>query len=370
MIENKLRKLNEKKSNSNLRSNTQNINNTQISRNVRSFISTLISNYKVEVNVRKSNHRNVYVEDTYPITLFDIYLQTLIGHHLYKDSLNKYKNAIQKQYYLTISQLGNKRIYRGSIENSVTFEEYIRNNCQNPDFITNFCKILKKICTILNYFQIKFGFIHNNLNLENILINRTTLNPTFINLNSSCAELKIKGERKYICIHTPDINYLKINKDERDINNISKSNDLFYLFLNIKNLFGTLNHQNINKLNTKMNNILYTYNGNQNLLEKIKYHIRDILYMKKFSKELINTSSYTKINKDILKQIYSKFEPLNMLKNIINIENEIRRNNSTNTTNNSTTTTNNSKMTNTNNSKMARLRPSFEKRLQNSSFNL
>ncbi len=212
------------------------------------------------INITTYDTKQNIVNNTYSesfIKKCNIYLEALILHHIYKYSDFKHRNAISKPYYLThlislhrknngsIDKISSEkaafesiryypakfRLYKRKI-NGITFRDYIQDNYENEDFIQNFFTIIKKICEILNYYQVKFGLVHNNFSLENILID-TNLNPYFINFSSACAELKINGTRKYICIDNNNIPYSKISNSR---NNVSRSTDLFKLFFDIINL--------------------------------------------------------------------------------------------------------------------------------------
>ncbi len=342
--EKRLRELKEKRGNQRVRENENNIEQYEMRRNISGSVKLLRNNSSVEVNNRKKDLVYNSNNSRKSSNIFDIYLETLIVHHLYTYSDDKYKNAVSKQYYLLMPQNQEViRIYKSHIRNTVSFEEYIKSNYNNNMFITNFLTIIKKICVLLNYFQLKFGLVHNNLTLNNILLD-DGLNPYFVDFRYSCAELKIKlptngtfssGNRRYICIDAKDLYYLKINKDERDVDNISKCSDLFYLFLDIMKLFNGLNNSEyVNKLKNEIYQRLYNLNNNQNFLNKISLtHNNRKNDLKKMSKDLNYSYEKTRLSKNILLDFYNKFIPLNMLKNIKNIN--ITPNNSKISSNNS-----------------------------------
>ncbi len=281
-------------------------------------------------------------ERTY-INRANIYLETLILHNLYKYSDSKHRKAIPKPYYLThlVYLIENNhgtinyklskdqalrilkysdpkyRLYKRKMS-AKPFRTYIDTHKDDSNFVTNFFTILKKICELLNYFQVKFGLVHNNFTLENILID-DSLNPYFINFGVAAAELKINNERKYICIEPNNILYLKINSNKPD--NIARSTDLFTLLMQIMDLMNeeqTLNNNCKIIYNTLYK--IYDYNYIYNNIERSIYIILNESKFKNDKKEKIKEAILSLINSK-KNNIYDIIKSHNKKKNnIINIK--------------------------------------------------
>jgi hypothetical protein len=323
----------------------------------------------IRVNTKKQRritNTNVSTKNMLP---YNIYLEFFIMNQLYHSTKNK--GATFKPYCLyKLNNQGNVlRSYVRNIPNSITFEEYLNHlfptpsmystsaNLSQEDIEKNIDELLKmliKICDLLYKYQEEFNFIHNNLNLSNIIIYKNK--PYIINFQYSAIECMIHNKPYYLCNEYSSIKYSRIS-DENNI--MARSTDMLQLMLRLiisfenKNMF-TL-YSNFNFLKFIFNYhipsgglpLSFTRNKNKyiNLYDDIldyittqnkrfgnkrgvrqqikdfNYHIRDTIYEVTqdydilcniiFSKKS-NLKNTTTFSNDILPDTIQLFQPQNM----------------------------------------------------------
>ncbi len=294
-------------------------------------------------------NKNIIIKnfDLNKTDLIDVYFEYFIQYIIYNFSDDFYKNKISQPYDLKLTtDLKSARIYMNKIE-GITLHEYIykyiiyNKNPNNQDIIDKnieyIIEILIKICDLFIYLQSNFGFVHFDLHLGNIMVDKSNniylLDFGFSSINyyynMKKDKILISSKPKYLI-------YSKIN--EKNLLKFKyKSIDMLHLYFRLccllikkeekdnillKTLYKILNNiflfNNLKDLEYN-NNYNYKYST---LFEVLKDNLLDnnnlcykystnLYYLKKEVKSNIPKEQYK-----YLYDVLDRFNPLN-LKNIL-----------------------------------------------------
>ncbi len=288
-------------------------------------------------------NKNIIIKnfDLEKIDLIDVYFEYFIQYIIYNFSDDIYKKNISQPYDLKLTtDLKSARIYMKKIE-GITLHEYIykyiiyNSNNQNEEIIYSNIKyiidILIKICDLFIYLQSKFGFVHFDLHLGNIMIDKNQniylLDYGFSSINYfyniKKDKILIVSKPKYLLFSKiNEKNKLKFKYKSIDLlhlyfrlcsllfKKIDKKNKIIYnlyKILNFITLFKELEHNDISEefeFNTLFETLKDNIINNSNLCYK---YSTNFYFLKKDIKNKILKNQYNNLN-----IIIDRFNPTNL----------------------------------------------------------
>jgi serine/threonine protein kinase len=238
----------------------------------------------------------------------------------YNKNYNDLIGVFEMEHINKYNTIKNKKNY--------TLKQFIIDNYYRDTFINDFFIILKKICEILIFYQEKSGFIHGDLNIQNILliyeydINGNLIYDNIIIklIDFTFSSIIFKINNKDYLLQYFDISYrYNINISNPYNLNLWRYMDLFFMFIRFTIYINDkIFEDKIIKINEKLIEI-FNFNKNSKEIFENKYN-EIILKNKNVNFTQSNFSRLIPLNKNLRDEIFGEnakyylLNPVNLIK--------------------------------------------------------
>ncbi len=210
--------------------------------------------------------------------LVDVYLEYFIQYIIYHFSNDNFKEHISQPFDLKITpDFKSARIFMKKID-GITFHSFINKNIVNyeknneKNIIIKFIKILINICNLFIFLQNRFGFVHFDLHLANIMLDNEDFEKIFLvdyGFSSINFKYNEKKDKIFIVSKPKHLIFSKIDNENRyKLKFKYKTIDMLNMFLRLSTLI-------FNKMNDSTNIKGF---GKKNILISKIYNILNYIF--------------------------------------------------------------------------------------------